>query len=187
MIKYLFERGDYTMPYIQSPMEQFNKNNPFVIIAKKTYDTIIDIIHSWTRDYIKQSITIVILYLISSGIVLYSSLYVKLDIDIIFYNIILLIVNIVNIFSYRKKISYYLYEHPSTIAFDTMSKMEINEILVLNNEQMLECIYGLKELHGELKKDQIISSMRFWALVMFHIVGIFWTIFKIWLFLSKGV
>ena len=52
------------MAYNPSPMENFNRKNPLIIIAKKKYDKIVDSIQEFGRNFLQSlifSITITVI------------------------------------------------------------------------------------------------------------------------------
>lgn len=136
--------------YQRSPMENYNKNNPFIIMAKRKYDDIIDTLQLFSKDCIIMSTVALILWifmmLIQFYIIAKNIFFPNIQIKII----LVLITNIAIFYSYIKKIKYFMYKHPSMQEFDRISSLEINDILALNNESILKCINSLYELYGEL-------------------------------------
>ena len=161
------------MPYITSPMEKYNKNNPFIIIAKKQYYTVIDSIQDWTKDYIFH--LMIELVLLLSGIALSIYMYIKSNESLIFIvsvNILLSAAILLLYIRFKRKIRGYLHEHSSMKEFDRLSKLEINEILTLNNENLFECIHGLYQIYGEIIKEHFYYKEINIAIITFQICNI---------------
>ena len=144
------------MPYIQSPMERFNKNNPFVILSKKKYDTIVDTMHDFSKSSILRlgisSVLVIVMTIVSfidyflaksSGITLMLS---GASISSV---IILLIYR-----ELKRKISWFFQNHPCMREFERISKLEVNDIIALHNEDILNCLNGLHYLEGELRTEK---------------------------------
>ena len=90
--------------YIESPMEKYNKNNPFIIVAKKTYYSIIDGIHDFTKMCVKFIIPSIILSVIFIVFNLYA---IYINIDTIFGNammVFLILNNFIFWYIFAKKL-----------------------------------------------------------------------------------
>jgi hypothetical protein len=130
-------------------MENFNKNNPFIIIAKKIYDNIVDELHIFSKDCIKAFIRNGILSVIAIILLVYTAIFDKVY---FLYGIIVLI-GILNLLSYNrfiKTMKYYMSDHQGLQEFSRLSELEVNDILALNNEALLKCIHDLHFLRGEI-------------------------------------
>ena len=163
-------------------MENFNKSNPFIVISKKKYDSILDDIQLFGKSCIKYSFINILLYLcifIVSGIYLYlNSSDINKIVSVLVINIFIIIINIIFIYHYRRKIKYFISEHPNMKEFDRISSLEVNDILALNNEDVLKCLNGLFELHGELK------SAREYYSIFLKFIGLLEIVFSILVILN---
>lgn len=163
--------------YIESPMEKYNKNNPFIIVAKKTYYSIIDGIHDFTKMCVKFIIPSIILSVIFIVFNLYA---IFINIDTIFGNammVFLILNNFIFWYTFRKKINYFISKNAAIQEFSRLSELEVNAIIALNNEDLLKCTYGLYELRGELTATAkyyriILEHYIFWEIVLISIVSI---------------
>lgn len=136
--------------YSSSPMERYNKNNPFIIIAKKTYDKIVDKLQLMGKECIIVSIVnivLLILFIASRCILVINNDSLMLSVILI---LALLVINILSIYHYRSQIAYFISLHPAMKEFDRLSKLEVNNILSLNNEDILNCVHAMHTLYGEL-------------------------------------
>lgn len=160
--------------YQRSPMENYNKNNPFIVIAKKKYDAIIDGIQSFGRDCIRISVINFIIWLILVCLQNYIAFVTANYIIANFVISITLAINALTIYRYRKRIEYFISAHPSMQKFDKLSALEVNDILILNNEDILKCVHGLYELHGELKatKDYYDLFLKLYIVTELFVVAI---------------
>ena len=143
--------------YQMSPMENFNKNNPFIVVSKRKYDKIMDDIQMFSANCIRDSIINLAIWLFN---LILGIIYIYNTNDYIFLSsaiIILLIFNLLNMYQFRRKLKYFISLHPNMKEFDRISSLEVNNILALNNEDVLKCLHGLYELNGEL-----ISTKRYY-------------------------
>lgn len=136
--------------YQTSPMENFNKNNPFIVISKRKYDKIVDDVHTFSKNCIRWSIIIIAIWLIEASIATFFFINNKIDLFHLITIPLLAIYIIITVFVFRRKIKYFMIIHPNMREFDRISSLEVNNILALNNEDVLNCLHGLFELHGEL-------------------------------------
>lgn len=161
--------------YQTSPMENFNKNNPFIIIAKRTYDTIMDTIQEFGKACIKATILNLSMLLILLGVNIYTMIINPSRIILSTITIILTItINVLLVYSYRRRIAYFITRHSTMKEFERLSNLQVNDILALNNEDILRCINGLHSLHGELT-----ATMRY-----YHILLPAYSLFQVWLIIS---
>ena len=67
----------------------------------------------------------------------------------------------------RKLIAYFLKEHDAMLLFDKVSNMQMNEILTLNNEEILDCIFKLENMKGEMdtKFSDTIHCINFYSIL----------------------
>lgn len=149
--------------YQKSPMENFNKNNPFIIIAKKTYDILIDNIHKFSKECIKWNIINAFIALFVFITQIYAIAQQRFILPV-FVIIISIFVNICSYICYLKRIKYFIVDHPSIKEFDRISALEVNNILVLNNEDVLKCVHGLYQEYGELLAT--IKYYRIWFIIV---------------------
>jgi hypothetical protein len=150
-------------------MENFNKNNPFIIIAKKVYDNIIDLTQDFSKSCIKSSIIVLILYIIIIPFYAYNMF---INIGYIFsisVMIGLLMLNMFMIYKYKLRIDYFINSSTTMKEFSRLSELEVNDILTLNNEDVLKCVHGLYELRGELKATTKFYKNYFIANICTHI------------------
>lgn len=153
--------------YQKSPMEHFNKNNPFIVISKRKYDSLIDNIQLFSSKCIRGSLINGLIWIMC---IIVSCVYIYFKKDYIFPTIIisiLLIINVVIIYRYRKKIKYFISDNINIKEFDRISALEVSSIIALNNEDVLKCLHGLYELHGELNatKDHYQVLLEMYGLV----------------------
>ena len=135
--------------YIQSPMENFNRNNPFIIIAKKLYDNIIDLVQEFSKDIIQFYIMNGIVWILSA-ILGVTSLVLKTYIPYLIFVIGMLVIFIIVANRWTNAIHYFMTDHFAMKEFDRISAMQVNDILTLNNEDILNCVQHMHELRGEL-------------------------------------
>lgn len=134
--------------YIVSPMENYNKSNPLVHLAKRKYDQITDDIHKHTKSLVELSICMVLYFLILS--VVYFVFDHIVDTWIVWYNLTFIILFIA-VYLYR--ISYYSNDHQGIKTFSELSKKEMSEILIMNNEDIMNCVNLLYELHSAMQVE----------------------------------
>ena len=134
-------------------MSQFNKNNPFVILSKELYDDIIDSIQLATRNFIKHMISICGLGVVLLGISTLGEILSSLKLsNLCIMALVAIIIFVCGIFMYFRYItSRYMNDHPAMKEFTRISRMELNEIVKIGNEEILQCLHGLYDLHGSLK------------------------------------
>ena len=174
------------MPYIQSPMERFNKNNPFVILSKKKYDTIIDMMHDFSKKSILRLVIAAIITGITTILSVIDYIFVKSPGTTIFWFGVIISSALI-LLTYRelkRKINWFFQNHPCMQEFERISKLEVNDIIALHNEDILNCLNGLHYLEGELNSETkyfvktiniiiIIESIFFLIGVSLFIVTIF--------------
>ena len=136
--------------YMKSPMENYNKNNPFIIIAKKTYDTIIDTLHNFTKLYIRNIIIIGLICAISIGVNIFTFCF-----TLNYPNIIASVLSIVSFlllyFGFKRELAYFINGNQAMMSFEKLANLEVNAILTLNNEDILNCVNTLYSLLGEIR------------------------------------
>ena len=135
--------------YQTSPMEKFNKNNPFIIIAKRKYDNITDDIQDFGKDFLLLIFIQSIISLLCTGFCAYLASVTGKDI-IITIPLVSALIIIIQSFTWREQAAYFVTLHPAMKEFERLCNLEVNDILVLNNEDIMACIQGLYQLHGEL-------------------------------------
>lgn len=135
--------------YHKSPMENYNKNNPFIIIAKKTYDLIVDRVHAFSKECLKMFIINAILSVIAITLAILYIIFSKCYFLSIVIGLIVSL-NVMSYFRFKRTVRYFMVEHPSIVEFSRLSELEVNNILSLNNEDLLNCIHGLHMIRGEL-------------------------------------
>lgn len=141
------------MAYTETPMQNFNRSNPFIILAKKRYDAIIDEIQNFSKFFIKNNIRTAALLLLSIiwNLVLFyiHKINIAYTIELILFILAYIYIN----FYFYHRISFYLKEHEIMKKFDELSSLQMNQILTLNNEDILNCLYGMNILYGELLSE----------------------------------
>ena len=175
--------------YLKSPMENFNKNNPFIIVAKKVYDRLIDEIHLFSREYIRILIINGTISLIAIGLMvytfinsLYSSLYLIVAVIMLVGTIMIMMMNLLIYSKFRKIVKYYMGYHPALIEFSRISKMEVSDILSLNNEDLFNCVNRLYEAYGEFSATKkyyptSVGTVYLWVLNTLSIIfSIIWIV-----------
>ena len=141
------------MPFSQNPMHEFNRNNPFIILAKQNYAEIMDRIQTLARVFILRlglSLTGDILSIVAVAVYWFFMPFTDALIFTILSTIFIIGTTSLAIYS-RWVMRYYMLEHEGIKQFDRVSNLELNEILKLNEVDIINCLYGLKELSGELR------------------------------------
>ena len=148
------------MSYDVSPMSEFNKSNPLVMLCKKEYINIMDTLQSCSKSFVERVIALGVTMLVSIGLLilaivtgvrwlLYASIIwicVGLIFDLLYY------------LYYRRSVYYYMRQHRGMIEFDRISDMELNEILRIGHEELLVCLHGIYELKGGL--DVTVTNIK---------------------------
>lgn len=164
--------------YLKSPMENYNKNNPFIIIAKKAYDSLVDNIQIFGKRCISYTVSILLVWTLFAIVEMYNMYITKSYVIGIIKIASFALINIGMVYNYRKKIEYFISGSPAMQEFSRLSKLEINDILALNNEELLKCVYGLYELRGELKATTRYHYSYFAIHILLGILVIISTILK---------
>ena len=142
------------MPFISNPMSSYNKNNPLVILAKEEYSYIMDTLQGITRSFLIKAIVLITFDLFFIALGVFYFIKTPEDIFFQFASIggLVIIISILYAIWYRNQVHLYMYTHPSMIAFDKISKLEMGEILMLNNEDLLDCLHKLYRASGGLEE-----------------------------------
>lgn len=140
------------MSYTTTPMENFNRKNPFIILLKKRYDAVNDLLQDTASILIKNIIfSIISLFIYSifciNSIIIFNSFIMIIPL------IIYIAIIIPMVLTYINRIQFYMKKHPSMIEFDKLSNLQMNEILILNNEDIMNCLYNMNIMYGEMKME----------------------------------
>ena len=142
------------MAVTTTPMSQYNKSNPLVILSKKQYSQIMDDIQSMTKKFIQKMIFSLILIGIFGVIELLYGIFAHITVErgflLGFFFVITLIIGFGYYLRYRTLVDYFLHRHSAMQEFDRISNLELNEILMIGNEEVLECLHNMYELYGEI-------------------------------------
>lgn len=136
--------------YIESPMENYNKNNPFIILAKNRYHDIISRIHQFTAYALSGMLTYIIIYAIYLviNIVGYYGFGMKSHV----FNCVCACVFILFYYvKFKEKLEYFMRDNEAMQEFEALSSLEMSDILTLNNERVMNNVNQLYSLSGELK------------------------------------
>lgn len=158
--------------YIQSPMEAYNKNNPFVIIAKKRYDIIMDSFSAFSKKAIVIFVAMVIMLIfhISQVTIMHIKGY-----NITGYLIFISMSIIINIslFLYmRIMLKRYLQKDEAILEFSRLSELTVNQILTISNEDILRCINLLYNMEGKFSiESKVFIILQYTAIIMQLIIG----------------
>ena len=157
------------MAYNPSPMENFNRKNPLIIIAKKKYDKIVDSIQEFGKNFLRSLIFSITFTIISMLVMFFLFISKKYDVSLSIFILLILIYAffILLILRGRRLIAYFLKEHDAMLLFDKVSNMQMNEILTLNNEEILDCIFKLENMKGEMdtKFNDTIHCINFYSIL----------------------
>lgn len=156
--------------YKTSPMESFNKNNPFIIIAKRKYDNIVDLIQAFSKNCIKGFIINTILCILINIFLVIKTVIIHDNYWLYGISVVFIIGIFLSIYLYRRKIRYFMALHPNMKEFDKISELGVNDILALNNEDVLKCVNGLYELEGELYATKNFYSLTLKVYVVVEII-----------------
>lgn len=136
--------------YIESPMENYNKNNPFIILAKNRYHDIISRIHQFTAYALSGMLTYVIICAIYLAINIVG--YYGFGIKSHSFNCLCACVFILFYFvKFKEKLKYFMRDNEAMQEFEALSSLEMSDILTLNNERVMNNVNQLYSLSGELK------------------------------------
>lgn len=138
------------MTYHPSPMENFNRKNPIIIMVKRKYI----IINNEIQNFSKNIIQCGIYALVSTLFSILSCLIVHVDFVYYLPLFILWILMGIALYLAIKKLKYYSVGHPAINNFSKISDMQMNEILTLNNEEVFNCLIDLSTLYGELSMER---------------------------------
>lgn len=141
------------MSYDISPMSEFNKSNPLVMLCKREYTNIINDLQNCSKIFLQRMIAIGVLFLfliagLTVGIVLPN---VPLIIGASLAVLVILVMCLLYYLFYRRIAMYYMHDHRGMREFDRISDLELNEILKIGHEEILNCLHGLYELKGGLE------------------------------------
>lgn len=136
--------------YIESPMENYNKNNPFIILAKNRYHDIISRIHQFTAYALSGMLTYIIICAIylAINIVGYYGFGMKSHIFNCMWACLFIIFYFVK---FKEKLKYFMRDNEAMQEFEALSSLEMSDILTLNNERVMNNVNQLYSLSGELK------------------------------------
>ena len=162
--------------YIQSPMEKFNKNNPFVILAKKEYYELSDNIQEFTRLTLIHQIIVGICFIIDIILALFptiscikrNTILSNTHIYMFLTLLIILALNILMIINFKKILKYYLYDNEGIIDFTKISEAEVNDILALTDEDLLQCLHKLYCVKGEFKQQSKYFLLNYKLLLVYE-------------------
>lgn len=172
------------MPYIPSPLKNFNKNNQFVIIAKTQYYKSVDELHTLTKDNI--------MYMLRNGAALFGVLLLQIVVTCwkkpywgfgwAFFSF-LLIGHIVLGLTLVRLVRYYSIDHPAIKEFTKMANMEMAEIVSTNmqHEDILLCLHNQYALEGELIRDTKWLKILYWVLLGLIFLEGCWTLTTLFL------
>lgn len=141
-----------------TPMSQYNKSNPLVILSKKQYSEIMDSIQAMSKRFISNSIfmaCILGVFLIVEvlyGILAHITYLKGLELGIIF--IILCCIGFGYFLRFRSLTDRFLHQHEAMQEFDRISNLELNDILMIGNEEVLICLHKMYELSGEIRIER---------------------------------
>lgn len=136
--------------YIESPMENYNKNNPFIILAKNRYHDIISQIHQFTAHALSGMITYTIICAIYVAINIVG--YYGFGMKSYRFNCVWACLFILFYFvKFKEKLKYFMRDNEAMQEFEALSSLEMSDILTLNNERVMNNVNQLYSLSGELK------------------------------------
>lgn len=146
------------MAVTTTPMSQYNKSNPLVILSKKQYSAIMDSIQNLSKGYLQRTIPSVIFVVIFLFLeVIYGILahvtYMKgFELGAVF--VILCLINFGYYLRWRSLTEHFLHRHEAMTEFDRISGLELNDILMIGNEEVLGCLHKMYEMSGELSIEK---------------------------------
>lgn len=156
-------------------MENYNKSNPFVIMAKNKYYEIIDLIQSISSAWILRGIIEIfyIFLLTAIGLLLHLNYIIGW---LLFFGILLALDFANKYLTIRE----FLVNNKTMQDYDKLANLEVSEILSVNNEQMMASINSLFELSGSLKTTRefifardvycIGVSLCSWILILLEVI-----------------
>ena len=161
------------MGYERSPMSEFNKSNPLVILSKREYSNIMDLLQAGSKDYVKRIIAIAVLLIFLIGETALSIFYVQeciVPVSIcVGFGIVFAIVYLIY---YRHVAILYLHKHRGMREFNRISDMELNEIIKIGHEEILSCLHGLYHLKGGLEVHLSVLKFIGNIIIGFEILGV---------------
>lgn len=157
-----------------SPMSQYNKSNPLVILSKKEYDSIIE-----KNQLISKNFLIICILLILTGTIFLIS--ASVDIFIFdhrsLYRVFGIILSLIFfvcsdtgiIFHTLRRLKYFTHTHPGMLEFNEISSKEMNEILMIGPEDLLQCLHNMYTLEGEINSTSNYLKFLGYAIVSIQI------------------
>jgi hypothetical protein len=134
-------------------MSNFNKSNPYVILINKEYDEILNFLERQSKKIVK--------YFIWMGINLFLAIALYIAVGIlnehwfrsIAYLIVFIYLDARIIYSHRDAIGLYMHSHPAMLEFAKLSKLEVNDIIAMDNVDILNARYRLCGMRGAMEAD----------------------------------
>lgn len=159
------------MAYNANPMSQYNKSNPFVMLAKREYTDIMDTLQEAAKYLMKYTLISVILFFFAfvAPIVYYFVCFMSLMDMIILGSLVLvlLVLLLLFYFLYKKKLKEYIGSSEAMKDFDRISNLELNEILKISNEELLVCLHKMYSLKGCID-----TEMRYMKICGLSLMGL---------------
>ena len=155
------------MPYMINPMENFNRSNPFVILSKREYDSLMDDLQKTAKNGLAYSIAIVMILIIGiiisfvgvrSGVYTISTMGLANGISI-FFTAIMIVHFYLILDRYQNK-------NPFLIEFEKIANASFNDIVDMSSEDVLKGLHSLYRVRGQLEIEK-------WYLnTLFQLVGV---------------
>lgn len=160
------------MVYIKSPMENYNKSNPFVIMARTKYYEIIDLIQETCSQWICRSIIDGVILVVFSilGVIFTHITHEPLTYIVIWIIVFISLYILECIYKYYT-MNKFLVNNETMQNYDKLANLEVSEILSINNEQMMMCINELFELSGSLKTTKNFVDNRDYFRVSLYVLS----------------
>lgn len=164
------------MAVTPSPMSQYNKSNPLVILSKKQYSDTMDFIQTMSRQFIEKIIVSGILVAILGilflvyGILNHIGYYEGTILGIIF--VVFVGISSGYYARYYHLVDRFLHQHEAMQEFNRISDLELNEILMIGNEEVLVCLHKMYELSGEIRIETKYFSLLGVFIILLDIFGL---------------
>lgn len=154
------------MPYQSTLMENFNKSNPFVILSKREYATIMDDIQSMTKMGLSYFLILGILFVLKIGATVASIMLHTNDVLIgVIRCIILIAIAICQWLYFYNTLNRYQNKNPQLIQFERISNSALNDVVNMSSEDVLKSLHGLYQVRGQLERESYYMKKLFQGLV----------------------
>ena len=147
-------------------MENFNKSNPFVILSKREYATIMDDIQGMTKMGLTYFLVLGILFVLKMGATVASVMLHTNDALIgVIRCAILIAVAICQWLYFYNTLNRYQNKNPQLIQFERISNSALNDVVNMSSEDVLKSLHGLYQVRGQLDRETFYMKKIFQTLI----------------------